>query len=723
MSARHFTETIIDSKTFRIPSSGQGDPRTAEFEGLTQLETDIHTNAERERSARLLEAITLDIDTTTEREYRRLSARAARGTINTMEALEGKLDKASTTAGSFVRNTKLTRNLSDKKTELAARTVEAGVKSGVHLAIGLTALGLTVATGPGTAIIAGAFAARTGARVSKGLHKANQTKSGRLEKLTTDSDHKGMKFLVGAANVAQLPERWASNKVLGRNAETASDKRRLVAHTVGAVASGIAMFGVGRWLLRPAVATAEHVLAKGYKALDNQIIGTAEAKEIAPATPETGGSITLTDQQQDKLLAAIDKQRDAYTNNPSSAGNDEALAKLNKEEGLVRSGTITSEQLNDLGIDPKTLGITAPAPATPATGGSGGSAASKFDSVKDWNQNEKNIHGRQSSEGFYDGTERTSAKADAHVLHKVENNPTLMAEVLEVRESGNDNFSVTDVNHDAASYINGAQSGEYNATGVKAVHTLEHSWKNGEPGKILSDNQAQKLLESHNLINHGTHGNKVFAAGAFDYRPELGDKIYAKELGNGKTVFFKINDEHPSRDCLNCLTLEKKPPVVETPATPVAPTQPKIPNHPQPGMHQTPHKNVPHKPHIHTPHTPHTPEQPPVTTTPPPEQPPVTPPETTPPPVTPPPETPPELTPKGPTAGAYGSTPGVSDGLGNNGEIHGPGTLKPATPPPNTYTPPPAPVTPEIPRPQAPPVVETPAPTPEAPGTTIPDPF
>ncbi len=268
---------------------------------------DLQLGNERGKTEALLHGIITDIDTTTDREYRRLSARNA---INKMEVVEGKVDDASVKAGEFTRNTRLTNRLNDKNTERVARTVEAGVKSGVHLAIGVTALGLTIATGPGVAIVGGAFAARTGARLSKGLHRANQSERNRLDKLTTDSDSRGMKFLVGAANVTQIPERWTTNAVLGKNAEKASDKRRLLAHSLGAVAGGIAMFGVGRFLLRPAAIWAEHKASKGVRFVGDQLkTDTASAETREGSSRASGSDSTDMDKNNNNILDMFEEDK------------------------------------------------------------------------------------------------------------------------------------------------------------------------------------------------------------------------------------------------------------------------------------------------------------------------------------------------------------------------------------------------------------------------------
>ncbi len=315
------------------------------------------------------------------------------------------------------------------------------------------------------------------------------------------------------------------------------------------------------------------------------------------------------------------------------------------------------------------------------------------DTDKAYDRSEAHVKNRQETEGLFDGTERTSKETDAHVLHKVENNPELMAEVLEVRESGNKAFSVDDVNKDIDSYTKGADYGDYSATGEKAVNTLQKSWENGKQGKILSENQANKLLDKYNLINHGTRNgaganDEVFSAGRFDYRPELGDKIYAKELGNGRTAFFKVNERDPSRDCLNCLTIEEKPVVVETPPADVPEKQP-------------PTDSIETKPPTDEIETP-PPTQPPVDTPPP----------------TRPPTQPPTNKPKDPTTD-INANPDLPEQvqMGDQaGTIPAGEVTVPTTPPPVYEAPaPPAP----IPAPAPPAPVEVPAPTPTNPGGTV----
>lgn len=209
---------------------------------------------------------------------------------------------------------------------------------------------------------------------------------------------------------------------------------------------------------------------------------------------------------------------------------------------------------------------------------------------EDYNRFEQNKRDRMSTEGAFDGTERNAKELDNHVLEKIKNNPSLMASVLEVRESGNKegSFSLSDVNHDTRKYSVHGDHGEYSAKGEKAIDTLERSWDRGKQGELLSKSEVSKLMDKYEFINHGTDSgefknaidNKTYSAGVFDYRPDLGDRIYAKELGNGETVYFKVNEKDPTRDCLNVQTLREK--IFTTPGTPNTPppttdTPPEIP--------------------------------------------------------------------------------------------------------------------------------------------------
>lgn len=229
------------------------------------------------------------------------------------------------------------------------------------------------------------------------------------------------------------------------------------------------------------------------------------------------------------------------------------------------------------------LGVNTAEAATTDSGTDTG-ADSSTDKSANYNRNEQNSDDRMSTEGAFDGDDRGPKRLDDHVLAKIENNPTLMAAVLEVRESGSmdANFSLDDVNKDNASYAVGGEHGTYSEKGEKALETLKHTWDNGEQGKLLSQSEVSKLMEHYTFINHGVDAggyenaidNKMYGAGAFDYRPDLGDQIYAKELGNGHTVYFKVNEQDPSRDCLNVQTLAPRPEEVFTPTPEGTPSQP-----------------------------------------------------------------------------------------------------------------------------------------------------
>lgn len=200
----------------------------------------------------------------------------------------------------------------------------------------------------------------------------------------------------------------------------------------------------------------------------------------------------------------------------------------------------------------------------------------------DYLRSESHEDDRMVTEGAFDSDskERSNKEADRHVLEKIKNNPSLAAAVLEVRESGHmdKNFSLEDVNQDTKAFSVSGENGEYSDKGQKAMETLEKSWKGGEIGSLLSDKEVREMQQKYDFINHGTDEGEyknaiddtTYRAGIFDYRPDLGDKIYEKELGNGRTAYFKVNEEDPSRDCLNVQTLSEKstPNLVEVTATP-----------------------------------------------------------------------------------------------------------------------------------------------------------
>lgn len=196
-----------------------------------------------------------------------------------------------------------------------------------------------------------------------------------------------------------------------------------------------------------------------------------------------------------------------------------------------------------------------------------------------YNRGEDHHRDRMSTEGLFDGSERNSKEIDAHVLAKIKNNPSLAASILEVRQNGSldNNFSLEDVNERTRQSSVSGRNGEYSDVGENNIETLEESWRNGEQGKLLSEKQVNRMLEKYDFINHGTaegvfenaRDDTTYKAGIFDYRPDLGDQIYRKELGNGHVAFFKVNEQDPSRDCLNVLTLGEKiaPQAVVTPTT------------------------------------------------------------------------------------------------------------------------------------------------------------
>ena len=196
------------------------------------------------------------------------------------------------------------------------------------------------------------------------------------------------------------------------------------------------------------------------------------------------------------------------------------------------------------------------------------STSGNTDSDGNYNRTELHTRDRMSTEGAFDGTERTAAELDDHVLAKIKNNPSLMSAVLEVRESGNKdaNFSLADVNSDTGQFPVHGENGEYSAKGEKAVDTLERSWDRGSQGELLSKSEVSKIMDKYEFINHGTDNgdfknaidDRMYDAGKFDYRPDLGDEIYKKKLGNGETVYFKVNEPDPTRDCLNVQTLREK---------------------------------------------------------------------------------------------------------------------------------------------------------------------
>jgi hypothetical protein len=195
--------------------------------------------------------------------------------------------------------------------------------------------------------------------------------------------------------------------------------------------------------------------------------------------------------------------------------------------------------------------------------------------IADYLRSEGHKNDRMSTEGLYDGVERSNTQVDTHVLEKIKNNPSLMASVLEVQESGSKdrNFSLDEVNRDIRSYTEAGQNGEFSEKGHAAEDKLERTWSNGEQGKIMKEAEVRKLLQTHDFINHGTtegafenaRDDKTYRAGIFDYRPDLGDQVYRKELGNGHVAFFKVNERDPSRDCLNVQTLVEKVSSAETP--------------------------------------------------------------------------------------------------------------------------------------------------------------
>ncbi len=219
---------------------------------------------------------------------------------------------------------------------------------------------------------------------------------------------------------------------------------------------------------------------------------------------------------------------------------------------------------------------------------------------KDYNRSEQHVRDRMSTEGAFDGEKRNVAELDAHVLAKVKNNPSLMAAVLEVRESGNKEgiFSLSDVNNDTRKFSVRGENGEYSTKGEKAVDTLESSWDRGSQGKLLSNSKVSKIMDKYEFINHGTDSgkfknaldNKTYSAGVFDYRPDLGDRVYEKELGNGEIVYFKVNEKDATRDCLNIQTLRLKGDITTTPGIPGTPGTPTPPENTPPTTDTPPEK-------------------------------------------------------------------------------------------------------------------------------------
>jgi hypothetical protein len=184
-----------------------------------------------------------------------------------------------------------------------------------------------------------------------------------------------------------------------------------------------------------------------------------------------------------------------------------------------------------------------------------------------YNRTENHQKDRMSTEGLFDGETRGMKATDTHALQKIENNPSLLASLMEINESGtkDKNFSLQEVNQDTHDFTVSGKNGQYSSEGQESVEKLRDAW--GEkPGKLMSDSEVRKLQSRYTLINHGVdeggfesaRDDKMYSAGEFDYRPDLGDKIYRKELENGHVVFMKVNEQDPTRDCLNILTLVEK---------------------------------------------------------------------------------------------------------------------------------------------------------------------
>lgn len=224
-------------------------------------------------------------------------------------------------------------------------------------------------------------------------------------------------------------------------------------------------------------------------------------------------------------------------------------------------------------------GASGPTGASSSTGETGGAsyepeadqapdADKPVDQDANYNRYEQNKRDRMSTEGLFDGTDRSPAELDQHVLEKIQNNPSLMAAVMEVRESGNldKNFSLDDVNNSTSEFSVHGEHGEYSPEGQDAVEDLEESWEKGPQGRLLSDSEVSKIQEKYHLINHGTDAgefknaidNKTYAAGEYDYNPKGGDRIFEKELDNGEKVLVKTNDRDPREDCSNILTKVEK---------------------------------------------------------------------------------------------------------------------------------------------------------------------
>lgn len=299
-----------------------------------------------------------------------------------------------------------------------------------------------------------------------------------------------------------------------------------------------------------------------------------------------------------------------------------------------------------------------------------------------YNRYDPHARDRMSTEGAFDGTERNAKELDNHVLEKIKNNPSLMASVLEVRESGNKegSFSLSDVNHDTRKYSVPGEHGEYSAKGEKAVDTLERSWDHGSQGKLLSKSEVSKIMDKYDFINHGTDGgnfknaidDKVHDAGKFDYRPDLGDQIYKKKLGNGETVYFKVNEKDPTRDCLNVQTLLEKGSSTSTITTPTT----DYPN-PEPNPNPNPEPEPEPEPEP-TPETPNDDDKKP--------------------------------------KDDINANPNLNEQVKVDEQVPA-GDPKPATQPGPTYTPPAPPQAPETPRPTPPPTQETGTPPQNNPAT------
>ena len=204
---------------------------------------------------------------------------------------------------------------------------------------------------------------------------------------------------------------------------------------------------------------------------------------------------------------------------------------------------------------------------TPEANASSPTNHSVLDTDTDYLRDESHHKDRMSTEGLFDGESRGIEGTDTHALQKIQNNPSLLASLMEINESGtkDKNFSLSEVNQDIHDFTVSGKNGQYSAEGQSAIDTLQNIWGEKE-GKLMSESEVRELQSKYTLINHGVdeggfknaRDDRMYSAGEFDYRPELGDKLYRKELENGHVVFMKVNEQDPTRDCLNIITLGEK---------------------------------------------------------------------------------------------------------------------------------------------------------------------